>query len=356
MVLIEDQEVIQLRAIAGEIDFQHRHIQMSKLPVFMENADKNNYNVAFWPPAHGAQAGIKFNLSYGFGDPLDYDPDPEIMKWNNDKDFRIAISHAINRSDIREALFQGVGTLTQVSYVKGHAFYPGDEWANKYTEYDPAKSNELLDGVGLTKKDSDGFRLRSDGKGTLSFVATWRDISDHGKFAEMIQSDLAEVGIKVILNLEDAKTYGSRRGRNIQEWHITHVGGARFPEVMTEWHTHGPAFRNWYTGGVDTYAIGNPGAEPTDPNILRIVDLTNQAKKLRYPDRAEVYKEVQRIMIDNMFHIGLVSANPASNGVIIKKNNFLNVPPKAPNDAYLQNPGVGRAIQFFFVDGKNDSE
>ena len=41
----EDLEVINLRAIAGEYDSQERHIDLTKLPVLLENQEKGNYTV-----------------------------------------------------------------------------------------------------------------------------------------------------------------------------------------------------------------------------------------------------------------------------------------------------------------------
>ena len=38
-------------------------------------------------------------------------------------------------------------------------WYPGDEWAYKYTEFKPDESNALLDALGYTKRDAEGYRL-----------------------------------------------------------------------------------------------------------------------------------------------------------------------------------------------------
>ena len=48
MTLTGDKEVLNLKAAAGEIDFQHRHIDMAKVPVFKQNAEKSNIAVQFW--------------------------------------------------------------------------------------------------------------------------------------------------------------------------------------------------------------------------------------------------------------------------------------------------------------------
>ena len=47
--LAENLEVLNLRAIAGEYDMQARHIDLGKLPVFMENQQKGNYKMHSTP-------------------------------------------------------------------------------------------------------------------------------------------------------------------------------------------------------------------------------------------------------------------------------------------------------------------
>ena len=45
MTLTGDKEVLNLKASAGEIDFQHRHIEMAKVPVFKENEERSQIDV-----------------------------------------------------------------------------------------------------------------------------------------------------------------------------------------------------------------------------------------------------------------------------------------------------------------------
>ena len=364
MILTGDKEVLNLKAIAGEIDFQHRHIDMAKVPVIRENADKCDCSVKFWPSPGGAQGGLTINLTYGIGgtaeNPLVYEVDDEIQKWLTNKDFRIALSNAVDRQRINEVVFLGLGQNMQGGFIKGHAFYPGDEYATKHQE-GTGKANEILDGLGLDKNDGDGFRLRTDGSGDtlifeLSYIANY--FIDYESIAELTKEDFDKIGIKTFLKAEDVKLYADRRANND---HMLMAGGggaagARFPSNLTEWFSIGAAYRNWYTGAQDAYAAGNPVAEPTDPNILRLATLTDEAKLLRYGDRADNYIETQRIMIDNMYSIGFVGGTPAFNGVVVLKDYFKNVPDIAPNQSSLQNPGIARTVQFYMEGGKNDTE
>ena len=355
MTLTGDQEVLNLKAAAGEIDFQHRHILMDKVPVFKENEEKSQIDVQFWG-SHGA-VGIAINMSYGEG-PVAYEVDPEIKKWINTFDFRKALSLAIDRDKINEVMFLGQGDPSQPIFSKGHPFYPGDETAQKYAQHDPAEANKILDSIGLSAKDGDGFRLRSDGEGTLQFIMDYAAeyFVAYDVLGELMQEDLAEVGIKVNLKPMDVSLFETRRNNNDGVLMAGGLMSARWPNLLDRWHEHGSAYRTWYTGGRDTYSENAIAAEPTDLNILRLGELADIQSNLVYSDRKDIYIEGQKIFIDNLYGIGAVGNTPAFNGVIVKKKNFKNVPAQAPNESPLQNPGIARTVQFFFEGGKNDSE
>lgn len=357
MLLTGDKELLNVKAAAGDIDFQHRHIDMAKVPVFKENEEKSNIEVQFWR-SHGADAGMVINMSYGEGEELSYEVDPEIKKWINNFEFRKALSIAVNRDKINEVMFLGTGVTNQGTFLKGHPFYPGDEYALKYTEQDVEEANRILDSIGLDKKDGDGFRLRTDGKGTLQFELMYiaEYFVAYDKMAELIQEDFTKIGVKVFLKPLDVSVIRERRDNNDIVFQASGVGGQRWPMLLDRWFNVGAAYRNWYTGGRDVYAAAGVAAAPTDPTILRLGELADLAKAKRYQDRGPEYIEGQQIFIDNLYSIGFVGGTGAFNGVIVKKKYFKNVPEIAPNQSPLQNPGIGRTVQFFMEDGKNDSE
>src|SRR5215813_2520118 len=101
MTLGEHLEVINLRAIAGEYDSQARHIDIGKLPVLLENQQKGAYRVHLDPSDQGADVGLFCNQSF--------DKDAEIAKWLASREFRIALSHGIDRQQINETFVLGLG-------------------------------------------------------------------------------------------------------------------------------------------------------------------------------------------------------------------------------------------------------
>src|SRR5882724_6023424 len=64
LTLAENPEVLNLRAIAGEFDHQERHVDLGKLPVYLENQEKGNYKVYLDPGDYAGDCIIKFNMSY----------------------------------------------------------------------------------------------------------------------------------------------------------------------------------------------------------------------------------------------------------------------------------------------------
>ena len=153
MTLAENLEVLNLRAIAGEYDLQERHTDIAKLPVFLENMEQGNYSVHLDPGAYGSDATLQINHSY--------DADPEIAKWLQNTDFRRALSMGIDRDQLNETFWLGVGSPGSVAPGPSVPQSPGEEWRTMWATRDVEQANQLLDEIGLTEKDGEGFRMRT---------------------------------------------------------------------------------------------------------------------------------------------------------------------------------------------------
>ena len=71
--------------------------------------------------------------------------DPELNKWFNNLDFRKALSFAIDREQINETFFLGIGTPGSGAPAETNKYSPGPEWRQKWSTLDVNQSNELLD-------------------------------------------------------------------------------------------------------------------------------------------------------------------------------------------------------------------
>jgi peptide/nickel transport system substrate-binding protein len=335
-----DIQALNLAAIAGDFDMQERHIQMTNYPVFKENEKTGKYRVITWPTFGGSDAVVAFNQSYK--------ADPDLAKLLASKDFRVALSYAINRDQIKESVFLGLGEARQAVPAPWHPYYPGDEWARKYTQYKPEEANRLLDGLGLSKKDSHGFRLMGNGKPVtleLSVVpafGAWPDV------AQLIAKDWEKVGVKVLVQIRERALHFKMREANelqTEMWNedttaFPFTGNAKFDPRNSPILTLGPLFAPW------VQSKGKDGMEPPAP-IKRIMEIVNTARRVAPEQQTKLAQELFRIWADNVYEIGTVGLTPMVQGVVVAGAKFRNVPTTLGNDWPLRSPGNARTEQFY---------
>ncbi len=340
MLLFEDVELFNTRAIAGEVDMQHRHIQIDKVPILKRESDKGNHRVLLWPNLGGSDAIIYVNQTWV--------GDPEIEKWLRNRDFRIALSLAIDREEINELIFLGMGVPRAFLPLPNNPYYPGPEYEKKYAVRNLEQSNAILDTLGLDKRDSEGYRLRTDNTGRLNITisVTNQSFINFDDIAELLVNHWHDAGLDIKLRIEGETYYSRRAGQNEHQLSMWFSGGSENPwtyPIMTipVSNTFAPLISKWYLND------GQEGVAPTGglKRLLEIYEVGNSLPKVM---RTELGKELWRIHSDNLYVIGTVGQSPAMNGVVVVKNNFRNVPDVAPNSATLQSPGVARPEQFFF--------
>ena len=133
--LAENLEVINLRAMAGEYDEQERHIDLGKLPVLLDNQEKGNYKVHLDLGFAGSDFMFHVNQSYT--------GDAEVRKWLTNADFRRALSLGIDRDQLNETFWLGVGTPGSPAPGETMPQSPGPEWRKKWSVLDVAQANAL---------------------------------------------------------------------------------------------------------------------------------------------------------------------------------------------------------------------
>jgi len=344
MTLAENVEVANLRAIAGEYDIQERHMGLAKLPVFLENAKKGNYTVHLDPGLNGADVALHMGNSY--------EGDAEIMKLLRNKDFRHALALGIDRDQLNEAFWLGVGASGSVAPASDTIYSPGAEWNRKWATYDLKQANELLDKVGLTKKDPDGYRLRSDGKGRvrLEMITVGGSFVPFTPVAEMIKQQWRKIGVDVDIK-ELERNLAFTRDENNQNQIITWANDGSevlflfprhaLPVDAAESHM-GMAFAKWYA------SKGASGKKPDDPEMLRAFDLFRSTFGMKEEDRIKTAKEIWKIIVEQTWSIGTVGQSPAFMGVRIVKNNMGNIPERQVNAQHVRTPHSSWPETFYF--------
>ena len=340
--LAENLEVLNLRAIAGEYDYQARHIDIGKLPVILENQQKGNYKVSINPMYTGSDYGIFFNMHY--------DADPELNKWFNNLDFRRALSLAIDRDQINETFFLGIGTPGSGAPAEANKYSPGPEWRQKWSTFEQKQANELLDKAGLTQKDGEGYRMRTDGKGRLSVEITTLggQFVQYTRISEMVREHWKKIGIDLIVQ-ERERTLAIRRaaGNETQLIAWSNDGtdtlfmdsGWIIPINGNSWWS--PEYGKWYASN------GSAGREPPPP-MKKVMELAKAAYGMQDAERVAAGKEMWRITLDDVWYIGVVGQAGAVQGIMIAKNDLGNTPSAYANINLTWPPSIARPVQFYW--------
>jgi len=318
--LVPDAEALLLKAIAGDADYQSRRVSsLANYPVVMENREKGDYRVL---PNLSPQTNfgtIFFNYSH---------KDPVLKDLFLQRDFRIALSVAIDREEINQLLFKGQATPGQATVAPGSPWFE-EEFLTKHAQYDPDQANQLLDGLGLTERDDEGFRLRADGK-RLSLVdlafTPWPD--ENVEIQELVKGYWKAVGVELIVKPTDRQLWGTQvhAGEHDVASYAANLGFFGNPPTVRETFCISESGQHWAPQwGLWYQTEGKEGEEPPE-EVKKLQSLYERI--LSEPSakrRIRLSKEGLALHADNVWMIGIV-AGPKLGTFTIAKNNFRNVP------------------------------
>lgn len=342
MSLAENLEAANLKAIAGEVDFQARHLDLSKLPVYLENRERGDYKVYLDPAAHGADCGIWCNMSY--------EEDPEVAKWLHNVDFRRALSLGIERDQLNEAFWLGLGLPGSIIPAEGTPYFPGQEYRTKWSTHDPEQANSLLDSIGLTTKDSDGFRLRTDGGGRLRLTVETigGQFIQFTKIMEAVAGHWRKIGIHLDVQERERSFLESRKSANqVQLFAFQNDGSDHlftFPDQQLWVNPNsglGPLYGAWF------YTHGREGKEPPE-DIKNILEMFSRAFRVPEDEQVRLGQEIFKAMVEGQYMIGTVGVSPAIVGLRVAKTGMGNVPKRYANSADAMTPSPTRPMTLFW--------
>ena len=253
--IISDQETMTLRASSGDLDFEGYYLNAADLPVYRANEADGDYRTLIASQIRTADLALMPNRTV---------QDEVLRDLFNNLDFRIALSVGINRDRMNEALYFGLGQPYPALPMPGNV-YVRDEWKTQYVEYDPDRANEILDSLGLTERDGDGFRLRPDGE-RLSLLIEIGVLEGSKQAAcELVANDYVELGIEAICRLTEGSLFNQRHLANeleIATWHLGRAGRFGRADPLF-WGFQTPDQQRW--GGQWALWLTTDGAEGIEP-------------------------------------------------------------------------------------------
>ena len=343
--VLEDPEVLLLQAANGEIDLHARHINTNaNKPVLAENREAGGYEFFDLVPSSMNTIAIALNQTH---------KNEEIRGIFQNKDFRIGLSHAINRQEIIDVVYVSQGEPWQLAPREETEWY-NEELAKQFTEFDVDLANEHLDKV-LPDKDGDGFRLLPSGERLTFVVEVTGDLDP----AFIDSTNLAvghwqEVGIDASVKPEDRSLLYTRKGANEHDCAIWGGDGGLNDAILEpRWYfpfsdesLWGVAWSIWYGG------VANPQAEAMEPpeDIQQQMELYDEIEASPDPAvQTELFNELLAIAQENYNAIGISLPAP---GYGIKKVNLKNVMASMPSAWLYPTPAPSLPEQYYFEGGQ----
>jgi peptide/nickel transport system substrate-binding protein len=334
-----DTQAIVLKAINGELDMQgHRLTGADIRPVVAENQKRGGYRLFTARPAWSNAMLINLNQTH---------KNPALREVFRNKEFRIALSYAINRPELDEIIYSGHGMPYQAAPRPGTALYD-ERMAKQYTQYDPALANKMLDKA-YAKRDSGGFRLGPDGK-RISFAI---DVSVTRKFQidalELVKKYWEDVGVEMnIRPVQDSLAFARMQANDHDAVVWIGGGGYDFLGLLDPKWYFPHEFQSSYATAWGIYYQNprDPKAEEPSPAAKRQQEL--HAQMLQRPTTAEqvaLMRQILEITRDEFYVIG-TNMEPDNYGVV--RNNMRNVPTEMPDTLFYLTPGPTNPEQYFF--------
>ncbi|QLF68456.1 ABC transporter substrate-binding protein [Peteryoungia desertarenae] len=328
--LFSEQEAFNLMIVQGQIDMQMRYVEPQDFTFYKENEAKGEYQVNRWTQAQTWSLVPNLNTK-----------DDVLRSLYETPDFRQALSIAIDREIVNDLVFSGLAEARQASPVTGSPNFDPDletHWA----EYDPDRANELLDGIGLTERDGDGYRLRPDGK-RLSIVVEMQH-ANGPKTMEIIADNFKSIGVELLPRLIDRTQWDASRDNNEfqMQWfpfdRLSVV--AADPRIMMGSDSYANQYYIWYS------TKGASGIEPPADHPIREVfakwDVAAKAATREEADAA--LTELINTFVTEGWVIGVVGEMPA---LSIVKNNVKNFREGLIEDDITRGVGLAKTQQMW---------
>ena len=327
VMLLVERAVIPVKTSTGEADLQARYLPFDQVPFLRKNERLAGFRVYLWNTGVPSTVAIYPNLTTN---------DPVMRKLFHDRRFRQALSLGVNRPEINHVLYYGLGLPGQATVLRNPTGHEEPRMA--FARFDLEQANRLLDEMGLTGRDSRGFRLRPDGQRLDLIVETSGDETEHTDVLELVKDTWAELGIELLIRPSQLEVFRRRvfSGEAIMSAYNGNSGfGLPTPDMSPDWLA--PVSQQqlqWPKWGQYFESKGKDGEAPTLPAARRLVELYERWLVSGDSDeKARVWAEMLDINAEEIFTIGIVGGTLQP---IVVKNGLRGVPAKG---VYSWEPG-----------------
>lgn len=334
---VESAEELRRLVDSGRVDMQARHIATTLPADAMTALQGKGFRSFGTLSSESNTLVLGFNLTHA---------DPAKRALFNTKDFRIALSEAIDRKALVAELF-GQGEPYQAA-PRPESRYFHERLARQYTAYDPAAANARLDAAGLNKRGPDGIRLRADGQPVRFDILVRRDRGHYVRAVIRIAEYWRAVGVDAQVRALDRGDINAARDRVDFDMTTAAPDGGIDPVnepflfmALTDDSIFGLGWVHWIE------ERGDAVAERPPQSVLDQLHLYDRIRETSDSDtQARLMREILDIAADQFFTIG-VSLPPPGFGIL--RSDMRNIPPFMVDAWSYPTPGPTNPPQYFFV-------
>lgn len=214
---------------------------------------------------------------------------PYKARWFRTREFRQAVSHAIDRESIRSLVFNNLA-FVQVSPVSESVRAYFNPEVHRYP-FDLDRARALLDSIDYRDRDRDGIREDPDGHPIEFRIASYANSQEYERIAVLLKEDLERIGIRMHYDKVEFNALVRQLSQS-WDWEGMIMG------LTGDFEPHDGA-NVWRTSG-DMH-MWNPSLQPDDPGIFdwerRIDEVFEElSTKFTPPERVTLSHEWQRIV------------------------------------------------------------
>lgn len=340
---VVDAKLIPLKTWAGESDLQARGLAFSGYTFLKDGEGHNDYTVNLWRTARGSQLALFPNLNV---------TDPVWREVLRDVRFRRALSLAINRHEINQVIYYGLGIEGQNTVLPASPLYEA-EYRDAYAAFDLDEANRLLDEMGLTERDGQGLRLLPDGRPLQIIVETAGEDPEETDILELIHDSWLDAGVKVFSKPLQREVLRNRifAGETVMAISFGSENGLPTSEMSpAEYAPTSQRLLQWAQWG-QYYETSGASGEPIDmEGPKRLMELYGEWRGAESTEaRRLIWNEILEIYAEGVYTIGLVAGTLQP---IVVNDRMHNVPEEG---IFNWDPGAQFGMYqpetFFFTDG-----
>lgn len=320
-------QLIPFKSSAGESDLQARGLTFAEAALLKQAEAERRIALRLWPVGRGSQIALYPNLNAA---------DPVWREVLRDRRVRRALSLGIDREEINQAIYRGLGLPGANTLLPQSPLYK-PSYREAWSDFDPAEANRLLDEAGL-EPGPDGLRRLPDGRPFAVVVETGEVDPSESDILQLIAGTWRELGVELLTRSSGRQAF-RQRVRSGETVMSTFYGLANALATANsdpaELAPTDERQNNWPLWGLHWESGGRKGQAPDWPPAERLLALYRAwANASDEAGRRAAWEAMLELHAEEVLTIGLVA------GVlqpIVTAPALQNLPKRA---FYLYEPGA----------------